>query len=320
MLLSAACGDSRRSLRYGCTCFVLSLERAIMLPRSLFHWPVSAGDPRRMRGARPAVPPLCTLSPRPCQRKMRIAADGGSVQTRSMPAVSAASRKLKQLRQRAGLSIRQVAQALGMEYGSSYQHYEDRFKKPLLPLELVLKLVPIFAPAGIDAGELYALAGVDATGERPVSTIATGPAKSEAAGRILRIPELDVRAAAGDGLTGGGEKIVDEWSLPSGMVRHYSTAPASDLRIITVMGDSMEPTLQPGQRILVDTGDRNPSPPGVFVVWDGLGLVVKRCQVVPHSAPPRVRITSDNAKYDAYERTLTEAYIQGRVIGQWRWL
>lgn len=251
---------------------------------------------------------------------MRIAMDGGSVQTPRMAAISVASRKLKLLRQRAGLSIRQVAQALGMEYGSSYQHYEDRFKKPLLPLELVLKLVPIFAPAGIEAAELYALAGVDATGERPSSPIGTNGAKSEAVGRILRIPELDVRAAAGDGLTGGGEKIVDEWTLPSGMVRHYSTAPASDLRIITVMGDSMEPTLQPGQRILVDTGDRNPSPPGVFVVWDGLGLVVKRCQVVPHSAPPRVRITSDNSKYDAYERTLAEAYIQGRVIGQWRWL
>lgn len=246
--------------------------------------------------------------------------DGGSVQTPRMAAISVASRKLKLLRQRAGLSIRQVAQALGMEYGSSYQHYEDRFKKPLLPLELVLKLVPIFAPAGIEAVELYALAGVDATGERPSSPIGTNGPKSEATGRILRIPELDVRAAAGDGLTGRGEKIVDEWALPSGMVRHYSTAPASDLRIITVMGDGMEPTLQPGQRILVDTGDRNPSPPGVFVVWDGLGLVVKRCQVVPHTAPPRVRITSDNPKYDVYERTLAEAYIQGRVIGQWRWL
>jgi hypothetical protein len=33
-----------------------------------------------------------------------------------------------------------------------------------------------------------------------------------------------------------------------------------------------------------------------------------------------VRITSDNGKYDPYERTLDEAYIQGRVIGQWRWL
>ena len=114
--------------------------------------------------------------------------------------------------------------------------------------------------------------------------------------------------------------MVDTWQIPTAIVRAYSTAPAADLRIITVMGDSMEPALQPGQRILVDTGDKKPSPPGIFVVWDGLGLVVKRVQMMPHSEPARVKITSDNPKYDPYERTLDEAYIQGRVIGQWRWL
>jgi len=242
-----------------------------------------------------------------------------------MAAVSAASRKLKALRSRAGLSIRQVAQALGMEYGSSYQHYEDRFKKPLLPLELVLKLVPLFAPSGIDPAELYALAGVDGSGAAPAGTgaaaAALAAASRDSSGRMLKIGELDVRASAGSGeLSGDNEKIIAEWQVPSGMVRQYSTAPAHELRIITVMGDSMEPTLLPGQRILVDTGDRTPSPPGIFVVWDGLGLVVKRLQVVPHSDPPRVRIGSDNGKYEPYERTLSEAYIQGRVIGQWRWL
>jgi len=87
-----------------------------------------------------------------------------------------------------------------------------------------------------------------------------------------------------------------------------------------MIGDSMEPTLQAGQRVLVDTGDRNPSPPGVFVVWAGLGLVIKRVQMLPQSEPPRVKISPDNLKYDPYERALAEAYIQGRVIGQWRWL
>ena len=129
-----------------------------------------------------------------------------------------------------------------------------------------------------------------------------------------------MRASAGAGLTAGNERVVAEWQLPTGIVRGYSTAPAAELRIITVMGDSMEPTLLPGQRVLVDTGDRMPSPPGIFVVWDGLGLVVKRVQALPHSEPPRVKIASDNGKYDPYERTLDEAYIQGRVIGQWRWL
>lgn len=240
------------------------------------------------------------------------------VQTAPMPNnVSAVSRQLKQLRQRASLSIREVAQALGMEHGSSYQHYEDRFKKPLLPLELVMKLVPIFEVGGVEAGELYALAGVNATGERPLAPAAP---RSDIGGRTIRIPELDVRASAGGGLLGENEKMVAEWQVPSGVVRGYSTAPAAELRIITVMGDSMEPTLQPGQRVLVDTGDRKPSPPGIFVVWDGLGLVIKRVQMVPHSEPPKVKITSDNVKYETYERSLEEAYIQGRVIGQWRWL
>ncbi len=241
-----------------------------------------------------------------------------SVQTPQMRDVSPASRRLKELRQRAGLSIRQVALALGMDHGSSYQHYEDRFKKPLLPLDLVMKLVPIFAPGGVAPADLLALAGVDGSGQRPLAAAARGG--GETVGSMLPIIELDVRASAGAGLTGGAEKPVAQWQLPTEIVRSYTTAPASELRIITVMGDSMEPTLMPGQRVMVDTGDRLPSPPGIFVVWDGLGLVVKRLQVLPHSDPPRVKISSDNIKYDTYERTMDEAYIQGRVIGHWRWL
>ncbi|MGH7746171.1 MAG: S24 family peptidase, partial [Candidatus Dormibacteria bacterium] len=88
--------------------------------------------------------------------------------------------------------------------------------------------------------------------------------------------------------------------------------------ILPVKGDSMEPTLRPGQRVMVDTSDQRPSPSGLFVVWDGLGSVVKRIQYVPHSDPPRVRIISDNpAGGDPYERLLEEAYIQGRVVGSW---
>jgi hypothetical protein len=230
--------------------------------------------------------------------------------TVGMPDSSPASRKLKELRLRAGLSIREVAHALGKKNGSSYQHYEDRFHRPYLPRELVEQLMPIFDSRGITSSELLALAG----------DINARAAAGERDRGMLRIDELDVRASAGAGLMSSNERVVAEWQVPTGIVRGYSTAPAAELRIITVIGDSMEPALLPGQRVLVDTGDRAPSPPGIFVVWDGLGQVVKRVQVLPHSDPPRVRITSDNGKYDAYERTLDEAYIQGRVIGQWRWL
>jgi transcriptional regulator with XRE-family HTH domain len=249
-------------------------------------------------------------------RKLRLAVYCAGVQTGGMRDVSAVARRLKQIRTRAGLSIRQVAEALGMEHGSSYQHYEDRFKKPLLPLDLILRLVPIFGPRGVDAADLLALAGVDGSGQRPLPAVG----RPEAVAPMMRIEELDVRASAGSGLTDESARMVAAWQIPSEIVRGYTTAPAAELRIITVLGDSMEPTLLPGQRVLVDTADRRPSPPGVFVVWDGLGLVVKRVQLLPHTDPPRVKITSDNQNYEPYERTLDEAYIQGRVIGQWRWL
>jgi len=250
---------------------------------------------------------------------MHLASYCISVQTALMRDVSAVARRLKQIRTRSGLSIRQVAESLGMEHGSSYQHYEDRFKKPLLPLDLILRLVPIFGPRGIESADLFALAGVDGSGQRPLPTFA----RPEAMAPMMRIDELDVRASAGSGssgLTDENSRTVAAWQIPNEIVRGYTTAPAADLRIITVLGDSMEPTLLPGQRVLVDTADRRPSPPGVFVVWDGLGLVVKRVQLLPHTDPPRVKITSDNQNYEPYERTLDEAYIQGRVIGQWRWL
>jgi transcriptional regulator with XRE-family HTH domain len=256
----------------------------------------------------------CTLKAASPQGKKRIAPYGISVyHSRMADAPSTVSRKLKQLRQRAGLSIREVAHALGMENGSSYQHYEDRFRKPFLPLDFTQRLVPIFGAKGIEPGELFALAGVEGNGGR-------GLGVKNAAPGTLRIDELDVRVSAGAGLTGDSEKVVAEWQMPSEVVRYHSSAPASELRFITVLGDSMEPTLQPGQRVLVDTGDRTPTPPGIFVVWDGLGLVVKRVETLAHSDPLRVRITSDNPKYEGYERTLAEAYIQGRVIGQWRGL
>ena len=92
-----------------------------------------------------AVMPIRTLNTFICQGQTRLPWPAFRGYTGAMPEASPASRKLKQLRQRAGLSIREVAHALGMEHGSSYQHYEDRFRKPLLPLDLMRSLVPIFA-------------------------------------------------------------------------------------------------------------------------------------------------------------------------------
>ncbi len=60
------------------------------------------------------------------------------------------------------LTVRAVATALRIPH-STYSSKEDRYKKPLLPLDFVKSLIPIFEPRGIRPERLLRLAGV--TGE-----------------------------------------------------------------------------------------------------------------------------------------------------------
>lgn len=137
--------------------------------------------------------------------------------------------------------------------------------------------------------------------------------------KTIMIDELDVRAGAGGWQSGEWGEPVSAWQLPSELVRLITSTESERIKIIRVVGDSMTPAYSPGDRIMVDTEDRRPSPPGVFVLYDGLGLVVKRVEFVPFSDPGKVRIFSVNPEYSPYERTLEEAYIQGRVVGKWLW-
>jgi hypothetical protein len=70
---------------------------------------------------------------------------------------------------------------------------------------------------------------------------------------------------------------------------------------------------------MVDCSDLNPSPPGIFILWDGIGLLAKRLEHVLNSDPPAVVVTSDNPHYERYDRPLEDLEIRGWVIGKWLW-
>lgn len=76
-----------------------------------------------------------------------------------MQKVSDSARKLKAIRQEAGLTVQAVADALDIPK-STYASNEDKYKKPYLPLDLVQKLVPIFGKRGIAKTRVMALAGL----------------------------------------------------------------------------------------------------------------------------------------------------------------
>lgn len=77
---------------------------------------------------------------------------------RAMATESKSAKALKALRARSGLSVRALADLLEMS-PSSYQYYEDDYKKPYLPRELVDKLTEHLSISGIDRAEIDALAG-----------------------------------------------------------------------------------------------------------------------------------------------------------------
>jgi len=132
---------------------------------------------------------------------------------------------------------------------------------------------------------------------------------------------VPIRAVTVTASMGGGHEVVDEglegepYHFLETWIRDDLKAIPRELRVMHVEGDSMEPTLLDGDVTLIDLTRISPTPPGIFVLFDGFGLVAKRLEHIPNSDPPTVRIVSDNPRYSAYERTAEEI----RVIGRIRW-
>ncbi len=112
----------------------------------------------------------------------------------------------------------------------------------------------------------------------------------------------------------------DAWVMPASILRAHTQAPPDKVRVFTVQENAMAPDLLPGQHVLVDMSDRKPSPPGLFVISDGLGQLVRQAEYVPHSSPPAVRLSARNESYAAYTLPLDQAGIIGRVIAKLQWL
>jgi hypothetical protein len=161
----------------------------------------------------------------------------------------------------------------------------------------------------------------DLTGERPLRIAAND------ADDTVSIYELDVHVAAGVSSSDDVGQLMAEHEAgaivgthiyPANSFREAYGIQPSRIRIVPVRGTSMEPELWSGQRVMVDIQDKTPSPPGIFVVWDGLGLVLKYVEVIPGSEPLRVRISSAHPAFKPYDRTVDEAHINGRVVGVWK--
>jgi len=133
---------------------------------------------------------------------------------------------------------------------------------------------------------------------------------------LAGIREVEVEASAGPGAL--ADEFVAEkarWFLPEGMIRYEGGAVPDAIRVLRVRGESMEPELSEGDRLLVDTSKRAPATGEMFVLWDGNGLVVKRVERVGGAGgEPGLRLKSANPDYADYTVAAGDAHIAGKVL------
>lgn len=147
-------------------------------------------------------------------------------------------------------------------------------------------------------------------GGAPVE-VRNGEAPPEGTGLV---PVYDVQASAGHGAIVYDEDHVSSLAFPMGYLRKLTRAKPHDLRIITVKGDSMEPTLHDDDVVMIDTSKHDLSFDGLFVIRDnGEALMVKRIGRASRSG--YVTIISDNRdQYLPVERSLADIEVVGRVL------
>ena len=151
-------------------------------------------------------------------------------------------------------------------------------------------------------------------------------AQEEPLGPALgQVPELDTRA----GLGGGGvparevrkegrhaDPVKSEgWLFPSSFVREQLHTSPAQLLVLDTTGDSMVPTVMSGDRVIIDTGHKTPTPDGLYAIRDTFEcIVVKRLQLLRSARPTRVKIISDNPNHASEEVPLNELEIVGKVL------
>ena len=221
--------------------------------------------------------------------------------------------RLKDLLRRNDLTLKAASLAIGRN-GTYLQQYVDRGIPAVLGYRDSETLAEML---GCDPSELRHEA---VPKRRPMKRKAPRMPSGLPGAPLVAVREVTVEVSAGAGAF--AEEFVSEtalWHWPENMIRHEAGASPEDLRILRVRGNSMEPEMRDGDRIVVDVSRRLPATGETFVLWDGIGLVVKHVEAVHGEAtdeaePPRLRLISANPAYAPYSCLVQDAHILGKVL------
>lgn len=117
------------------------------------------------------------------------------------------------------------------------------------------------------------------------------------------IVEIDARTLRDGDIASAA--VVACWPFPEYVISYELRSSAGRLRILLVEDDAAAPDLAVGDRAVIDVTRTVPTPPGVFAVWDGFGVVFRKLENVPGAG---IRNVATRAPL------VGEAKILGRVV------
>lgn len=127
------------------------------------------------------------------------------------------------------------------------------------------------------------------------------------------IPHLDVEVSVGHGREVFDESEIGRFAFRKDWLRQEGLN-INDLSLVTVRGDSMEPTIQDGSLVLVDRSQQKVNDDAVYVMRVNNHLVAKRLQI---DFTGGAYIRSDNVKYEPQHLDADQVkslHIVGRVV------
>lgn len=219
---------------------------------------------------------------------------------------------LKRLLEDRGISYAQCSQAMGRNHAYMQQYLERGTPRFLKESDReVLEEMLALDPGTLDWGR--------EGGADKISTKIVDKENNRLDKTHALIPEISAQLAMGGGAVIDLEVQQGSWAI----MRQYLTSTVrvtspSNAVIIEVRGDSMEPTLRSGDRVMIDTGDTTFVPGQVYAIRDDLTetAMVKRLgrSTAGDPADHRIRVISDNSAEASYDLPLTAVVIIGRVV------
>ena len=131
---------------------------------------------------------------------------------------------------------------------------------------------------------------------------------------LIYAPIFDVEASAGFGVEVTSEAVDEYFAFNKNWLSKQLGVSSESLLFVNISGDSMEPTLQDGDQVLVDMTQQKVHNEGVFLLQTETGLMAKRLKI---NAQNTLQVTSDNPQYPKWEIRLEEQEfnpVSGKVV------